>query len=54
MTLFPEFKLRSDVLDGLLGENPPDWGVAIIVIGLLTAGAMWLAIRIFKEREYLM
>ena len=42
------------MLDDLLGDKPPEWWVAIIVISLLTAGAMWLAIRIFKEREYLM
>ena len=54
MTLFPEFKLRSDMLDGLLGDRPPEWWVAILVISVLTAGAMWLAIRTFKDREYLM
>lgn len=54
MSLFPEFKLRSDMLDQLLGESPPAVWVAVLVLCLLTIGAMWLAIRIFKEREYLM
>ncbi len=54
MSLFPEFKLRSNMLDQLLGESPPAVWVAVLVLSLLTIGAMWLAIRIFKEREYLM
>ena len=54
MSLFPEFKLRSEMLDQLLGESPPAVWVAVLVLGILTIGAMWLAIRIFKEREYLM
>lgn len=54
MTLFPDFKLRSDMLDDLLGNTPPAAWVAALVICLLTASAMWLAVRIFKEREYLM
>lgn len=54
MTLFPEFKLGGDRLENLLGDSPPEIWVAALVVGLLTVGAMWLAIRIFKEREYLM
>ena len=54
MTLFPDFKLKGDTLGEFLGDNPPEWWVAIIVLSLLTAGAMWFAIRIFKNREYLM
>ena len=54
MSLFPDFNLRSGILRDLLGDTPPEWWVAIIVISLLTAGAMWLAIWIFKDREYLM
>lgn len=54
MTLFPEFKLGGDRLENLLGDSPPEIWVAVLVVGLLTVGAMWLAIRIFKEREYLM
>ncbi len=54
MRLFPDFNLRGGMLRDLLGDKPPAWWVAILVISLLTAGAMWLAIRIFKEREYLM
>ncbi len=54
MTLFPEFKLRGEMLGNLLGDKPPEWWVAILVLCLLTASAMWLSIRIFREREYLM
>ncbi len=53
MTLFPDFKLRGDILDDFLGNTPPAVWIAALVICLLTAGAMWLAVRIFKEREYL-
>lgn len=52
MTLFPEFKL-GDTLDNLLGDKPPTVWVASLVICLLTVGSMWLAIRIFRDREYL-
>lgn len=54
MTLFPEFRLGRDELENLLGESPPEIWVAAVVLVLLTFGAMFLAIRIFKEREYLM
>lgn len=54
MTLFPDFRLRRAILDELLGNTLTAAWVAALVICLLTAGAMWLAIRIFKEREYLM
>ena len=54
MTLFPEFKLGRDILENHLGDTPPEIWVAALAVGLLTVGAMWLAIRIFKEREYLM
>ena len=54
MTLFPEFNLRRDMLDDMLGKTPPEVWVAVLVICVLTAGTMWLAIRIFREREYLM
>ena len=53
MTLFPDFKMRRE-LDDLLGKTPPEPWVAVLIICLLTVGAMWLAIRIFREREYLM
>ena len=54
MTLFPDFKLGGNILGDLLGDMPPPAWVAILVLSLLTVGAMWLAIRIFQEREYLM
>lgn len=54
MTLFPEYRLGGDILENLLGDTlPPVW-VAALVVGLLTVGVMWLALRIFKDREYLM
>lgn len=54
MTLFPKFKMARDTIDNFLGEAPPAPWIALLVICLQTAGAMLLAIRIFKEREYLM
>lgn len=54
MTLFPDFNLRRNMLDDLLGDTPPTVWVAALVICLLTVGIMWLAVRIFREREYLM
>ena len=54
MTLFPDFKLHANILNDLLGDKPPTTWIALLVICVLTAGAMWLAIRIFQEREYLM
>lgn len=54
MTLFPDFKLRGDMINDLLGDTPPATWVAALIICLLTTGAMWLALRIFQEREYLM
>ena len=53
-TLFPRYKLpRSDVNE-FLGASPPSPWVALLVTFLLTAALLWLAIRIFREREYLM
>ena len=52
--LFPEYRLRRDVLDGLLGLTPPATWVSVLLIFLISVGAMLLAIRIFHEREYLM
>lgn len=54
MTLFPEYRLGGDILENLLGDIPPPVWVAALVVGLLTVGVMWLALRIFQEREYLM
>ena len=51
--LFPEYRLRRDLLDGLLREDPTTW-VAMLLICLITVGAMLIAIRIFRDREYLM
>ena len=54
LTLFPRYKLQRGLLDDLLGTSPvPAW-VALLVLFLLTVGLLWLAIRIFREREYLM
>ncbi|MYB02113.1 hypothetical protein F4X90_20900 [Candidatus Poribacteria bacterium] len=53
-TVFPHYKLSRSLSTDLLGTSPvPAW-VALLVIFLLTVGLLWLAIRIFQEREYLM
>ena len=54
LTLFPEYKVPRSQLSDFLGESPPSVWIALLVICLLTAGLLWLAIRIFREREYLM
>ncbi len=54
MTLFPDYKMRGDYLNNMLGNTPPASWVAVIIICILTVGAMWIAISIFREREYLM
>ena len=54
LTLFPGYRLRRSQISDLLGESPPPEWVALLVLCLLTAGLLWLAIRIFREREYLM
>ena len=53
-SVFPRYKLQRGLLDDLLGTSPPSVWVALLVIFLLTVGLLWLAIRIFREREYLM
>ena len=53
-TLFPSYKLPRSDFNELLGASPPPAWVALLVIFILTAGLLWLAIRIFQEREYLM
>ena len=52
--LFPRYKLPRSELDGFLGSSPPPIWVALLVICLLTVVLLYLAIRIFREREYLM
>ena len=54
LTLFPHYRLHRSQLSDFLGESPPSAWVALLVICLLTVGLLWLAIRIFREREYLM
>lgn len=54
INIFPEYRLRRDIFDGLLGLTPPATWVSVLLIFLITVGAMVIAIRIFKEREYLM
>ena len=54
MTLFPEYRLGGDILENLLGDIPPPVWVSALVVGLLTVGVMWVALRIFQDREYLM
>lgn len=52
--LFPRYKLPRSDFNEFLGTSPPATWVALLVIFLLTAILLWLAIRIFREREYLM
>ena len=54
ITLFPDYRLRRSLISDFLGESPPSEWVALLVLCLLTTGLLWLAIRIFREREYLM
>ncbi len=54
LTLFPDYRAPRSEISGFLGESPPSAWVALLVICLLTVGLLWLAIRIFREREYLM
>jgi hypothetical protein len=53
-TLFPDYKLPRSDLSGFLGTSPPPAWIALLVIFILTAVLLWLAIRIFRGREYLM
>lgn len=53
-TLFPDYKLSRTLSTDLLGTSPVPVWVALLIIFLLTVGLLWLAIRIFREREYLM
>ncbi len=54
LTLYPHYRLPRSQISELLGESPPPEWVALLVLCLLTVGLLWLAIRIFREREYLM
>ena len=54
LSVFPRYKVSRGLLDDFLGTSPPPAWVALLVILLLTVGLLWLAIRIFREREYLM
>lgn len=54
LTLFPRYKVPRSDFNELLGTSPPSAWVALLVICLLTTVLLWFAIRIFREREYLM
>ena len=53
-TLFPRYKLPRSEFNEFLGSPPPSAWVALLVICLLTIALLYLAIRIFRDREYLM
>ena len=53
-TLFPRYRLPRSDLNEVLGTSPLSAWVALLVIFILTGILLWLAIRIFREREYLM
>ena len=52
--LFPTYKLPRSEFNAFLGSSPPPAWVALLVVCLLTVVLLYLAIRIFREREYLM
>lgn len=54
LRIFPDFRLERDLIERFLGQTPPAMWVAVLVVSLITVVAMFLAIRIFQEREYLM
>ena len=54
LTVFPHYRLHRSEIADYLGGSPPSTWVALLVIFLLTVGLLWLSIRIFHEREYLM
>ncbi|RKU31719.1 hypothetical protein C6495_12195 [Candidatus Poribacteria bacterium] len=53
LTLYPDYKLSSEII-ALRGSEPPSVWVALVVVCVLTVILLWLAVRIFREREYLM
>jgi ABC-type transport system involved in multi-copper enzyme maturation permease subunit len=52
--IFPRYKLPRSDFNEVLGSSPPSVWVALLVLCLLTVVLLYLAIRIFREREYLM
>ena len=54
LTLFPNYRLQRGMIADFLGASPPSAWVALLVLCLLTVGLLWLGVRIFREREYLM
>ena len=52
--LFPSYKLPRSQLNAFLGSSPPPAWVALLVICFLTIVLLYFAVRIFREREYLM
>ncbi len=53
LRLYPDYKLSPELI-ALRGNEPPSVWVAFLVVCVLTVGLLWLASRIFREREYLM
>ncbi len=53
-TLFPRYKLPRSDFNEFLGSSPPPTWVALLVICVLSIALLYLAIRVFREREYLM
>lgn len=53
-SLFPRYKLPRSDFNDVLGASPPSTWVALLVLFVLTTVLLWLAIRIFRGREYLM
>ena len=53
-TLFPRYRLPRVEFNEFLGSSPPSAWVALLVLCILTVVLLYLAIRIFRAREYLM
>ncbi len=54
LTVFPDYRLPRSQISDFLGNSPPSIPIALLVLFFITVGLLWLAIRIFREREYLM
>ncbi len=54
LALFPDYELPRSDFGQVLGSSPPGAWVALLVVLVLTAVLLRIAVRVFREREYLM